>query len=361
MDILKSIEPDNEYVIAMSGGVDSSTATALLIDKGVNVKGKILHIWGNKIDEESVPNIESVDQARKVADKFGIEFEIVDVREDFKKYIINEFLQGYQNGLTPNPCVLCNKFIKFGVFLDYINNDGFGTLVTGHYAKIVLSTEGIYLLYRGKDSSKDQSYFLSQLDQLQLRRSLFPLGDYTKEEVWQLAKYYDIQFPERKESQDLCFLKDQDYREFIKRNVGNLIKPGVITDRFGKAMGSHNGLAYYTIGQRKGLGVNSTHPMYVIEKNIKTNTLIIGPEDGLGQSQLLINDLNWISGTPQKEVFRSEVKIRSTAKLEWAMIYPEESNKVKVLFDNCIRDITPGQFAVLYNGDRVLGGGEIAL
>ena len=350
---------NNKYIVAMSGGVDSSVAVAILIEQGLEASGMIMHLWGDEIDHSSVPTIDSIDQAQNNAHRLGIDLEILDVRDAFKKYVIDEFLSSYLNGLTPNPCVLCNKYIKFGVFLEQFDKFQGKHLVTGHYAKIVKLPKGDCQLHRAMDKSKDQSYFLCMLDQTQLEKSYFPLGEICKEEVWNKAKHFGIEIKEGKESQDLCFLKNQDYREFLVAHVKHQIKPGEIIDQDEKVLGSHNGLAYYTIGQRKGLGVSSARPMFVLEKDITNNRLVIGFEEELGKSNLTVQDFNWISGTPSEQRFRAQVKIRSTAKIEWAYIDRKTDTDLLVEFDWPIRDITPGQYAVLYDGEIVLGGGEI--
>jgi len=350
----------SDYIVAMSGGVDSSVAAALLLEKSYSIQGVILHLWGDEINDLSVPTKGSLEKAVTIAKTLGINIEIVDSRAMFKKYVIDQFINGYVNGYTPNPCIICNKFIKFGILNQFSKNWDKTNIVTGHYARIIQTENNDYQLFKGVDKIKDQSYFLSMLEQSQLKRISFPLGGLKKDEVWNLAQKYHIELWERSESQDLCFLKNIDYREFLLTNVGDIIKPGKITDRAGNMLGSHNGLAYYTIGQRKGLGVNSKEPLFVLEKDIENNILVIGRREELGKKHLFIKKFNWISGCPTEKTFQADVKIRSMAKLEQAFIYPSPDFSINIEFENLLRDITPGQYAVIYLGDQVLGGGEIA-
>lgn len=345
----------------MSGGVDSSVAAALLKQQGYEVTGMMLRLWSEAGKEESnrCCTPDAMAQARRVAAILDIPFYAVDVKEKFHATVVQSFLDGYAQGLTPNPCLVCNRLIKWGFLLEHALALGTDYLATGHYARKRTTGAGNEQLLRAVDHSKDQSYVLHVLTQERLGHALFPVGEYTKPAVRELARDFNLPTAARSESQDLCFLAGEDYRDFIRRNAPGIAHPGPILSRDGKTLGEHQGLAYYTIGQRKGLGIPSPVPLYVLAKDASANTLVVGEEAELGSAGLTCQDVNWIAGEPPTEPLRLQVKTRYTAREAWARVTPLEGNRVDVRFEEPQRDLTPGQAAVFYDGDVVLGGGLI--
>lgn len=355
-----------KVVVAMSGGVDSSVAAALLKEQGYDVIGMMLRLWSEpgKEDSNRCCTPDSMAQARRVAAKLDIPFYVIDAKEIFHNTVVQYFLDGYARGETPNPCLICNRQIRWTFLLDHALALGADFMATGHYVRIRKAGGGAqsahdYQLLRAVDRSKDQSYVLHVLNQEKLARALFPVGDYPKREIRQIAEKHDLPTATRKDSQDLCFLAGEDYRNFLQRNASEVLKPGAITTRDGRSIGGHRGLANYTIGQRKGLGVASPVPLYVLGKNARTNTLIVGTQEELGSRELTARDVNWLSGEASEGPFRAEVKIRYTAKEAEALVTPVNGNQVQVRFDAPQRDITAGQAAVFYQDDLMIGGGII--
>ena len=348
-----------KVVAALSGGVDSSVAAALLKQQGYDVVGLTLRLW---VDPAHPPASDSEMAARRAADALGIPLHVMDVAEIFHRNVVQFFLDEYARGVTPNPCVHCNRLVKWGLMLDQALALGADFLATGHYARKRTAGDGQRLeLLRAVDHSKDQTYVLHILTQDRLAKALFPVGERPKSEIRSLARTLGLPAATRAESQDLCFLAGEDYRDFIRRNAPQIARPGPIVTRSGAALGEHQGLAYYTIGQRKGLNVSSPTPLYVLAKEAATNTLVVGQEDELGSSELIVKEVNWISGEAPQGIFRTQVKTRYTAKEAWAQVTPiENGSSAQVRFDAPQRDITPGQAAVFYDGDLVLGGGLIA-
>ncbi len=349
-----------KVVVAMSGGVDSSVAAALLKQQGYEVIGMMLRLWSEPGKEESnrccTPDAMAL--ARRVAANLDIPFYVVDAKEVFRKTVVEYFLDGYARGETPNPCLICNRQIRWEFLLNHALALEAEFMATGHYVRKQDAGDRHQLL-RAVDRSKDQSYVLHVLNQEKLKRALFPVGDYTKPEIRKIAESFGLPTASRHDSQDLCFLAGDNYRNFLQRNAADMLKPGKITRRDGKVVGEHNGLANYTIGQRKGLGVSSAVPLYVLDKDATSNTVIVGTQDELGSRELIAHNVNWISGEAPNESFRAEVKIRYTAKEAEALVMPLEDGQVKVQFDAPQRDITAGQAAVFYQGDVLLGGGLI--
>ncbi len=283
---------------------------------------------------------------------------MIDAKEVFQKTVVQYFLDGYARGETPNPCLICNRQIRWTFLLDHALALGADFMATGHYVRIRKAEAGRQLL-RAVDRNKDQAYVLHVLNQEKLARALFPIGDYPKTEIRAIAEKYGLSTASRKDSQDLCFLAGEDYRNFLQRNASEMLQPGQILTRDGRAIGEHNGLANYTIGQRKGLGVASLVPLYVLGKNSTTNTLIVGTQEELGSRELTARDVNWMSGKTPEEPFRAEVKIRYTAKEAESLVTPMNGDQVQVQFDMPQRDITAGQAAVFFQGDVMIGGGII--
>lgn len=351
-----------KVVVAMSGGVDSSVAAALLKQQGYEVIGLMLRLWSEPGKEESnrCCTPDSMAQARRVAAKLDIPFYVVDAKDVFRQTVVEYFLEGYASGGTPNPCLVCNRSIRWTFLFDHALALGADYMATGHYARTVKDENGRTKLFRAVDDGKDQSYVLHVLTQEKLQRALFPVGDYPKAEIRQIAESFGLPTASRKDSQDLCFLAGEDYRNFLQRNAAQILQPGNIITREGKVVGQHNGLANYTIGQRKGLGIASAVPLYVLGKDATQNAVIVGTEEELGTSELTARDVNWVSGEVPSESFRAEVKIRYTARPLLAEVTPVETgDQVRVRFDAPARDVTAGQAAVFYVNDEVIGGGII--
>ena len=350
-----------KVVVAMSGGVDSSVAAALLKEQGYDVIGMMLRLWSEPGKEESnrCCTPDSMAQARRVAAKLDIPFYVIDAKDVFRETVVEYFLEGYARGETPNPCLICNRKIRWTFLLDHALALGADYMATGHYVRRAKAEDGRINLLRAVDRNKDQSYVLHVLTQEKLKHALFPVGGYPKPEIRQIAERYGLPTASRKDSQDLCFLAGEDYRNFLQRNAAHMLKPGEIVTREGKVVGGHNGLPNYTIGQRKGLGIASPVPLYVLGKDAATNTVIVGTQDELGSSELTARDVNWVNGEVPAEPFRAEVKIRYTAKEAEALITPVNGDQAQVRFETPQRDITAGQAAVFYQGNLMIGGGII--
>jgi tRNA-specific 2-thiouridylase len=352
----------SKVVVAMSGGVDSSVAAALLKQQGYEVVGMMLRLWSEagKEDSNRCCTPESMALARRVAAKLDIPFYVIDAKQIFKETVVQYFLDGYARGETPNPCLVCNRQIRWKYLLDHALALGADFMATGHYVRLTSDEKGIKQLLRAVDQFKDQSYVLHVLNQAKLKKALFPIGYYPKPEIRKMAESYGLPTASRHDSQDLCFLAGEDYRNFLQRNAAELFNPGQVVSSGGEVIGEHTGLANYTIGQRKGLGVTSSVALYVISKDAATNTLVVGKQEELGSSQLTARDVNWVSGEVIDGSFRAEVKIRYTAKEAPALVTTLDDGKtVQVRFDKPPRDITAGQAAVFYQGEVLIGGGII--
>ena len=347
----------NKVLAALSGGVDSSVAAALLQQQGYEVIGLTMRLW---VDPAHPPASDSVTAATQAAKSLRIPLHVVDIVETFHQQIVKFFLDEYARGVTPNPCVRCNRLIKWGLLLEQVTTIGVDFLATGHYARIRTCEDGERQLLRAVDRSKDQSYVLHVLTQAKLAKALFPVGEYSKPEIRRMALEMGLPAATRSESQDLCFLSGEDYRDFIQRNAPGIARPGPVVNRQGKQLGEHRGLAYYTIGQRKGLNVSSPVPLYVLAKDLEANALVVGTEDELGSQAMHVAGINWIAGQAPARSFRAQVKTRYTAREAWAEITLTGNDQAEVRFDTSQRDITLGQAAVFYEGDVLLGGGTIA-
>ena len=349
-------------VIAMSGGVDSSVAAALLKQQGHEVIGMMLRLWSEpgKEDSNRCCTPDAMAQARRVAGLLDIPFYVIDAKDVFRETVVQYFLDGYAAGGTPNPCLVCNRSIRWEFLLNHALALGADYMATGHYARNMKDESGKMKLLRAVDLTKDQSYVLHVLNQQKLEHAMFPVGDYPKTEIRKIAESFGLPSASRKDSQDLCFLAGDDYRNFLQRNAADLLTPGEIVNTAGEIVGQHTGLANYTIGQRKGLAISSPVPLFVITKYASRNTLVVGTEDELGRREISVRDTHWVSGTTPTESFRAEIKIRYTARPAAGEVAPLEGGaRTTVRFDAPVRDATAGQAAVFYNGDEVLGGGII--
>lgn len=354
---------DIRIVVAMSGGVDSSVAAALLVEQGYNVIGMMMRLWSEETTGGRVYNRcctpDQMADARRIADRLDIPFYALDTQQVFRNTVVEYFIEQHRQGFTPNPCLECNRHIRF----DWLLNNALALdadfLATGHYAQVDRGADGLYRLKKGADDLKDQSYVLSVLGQAQLRHALFPVGSYTKPQVRELAARFGLPTASKHDSQDLCFLGDGDYRRFLTQYAPEVMAEGPIVRRDGQIIGQHRGLANYTIGQRKGLGVFAAEPLYVIGMNPYRNALIVGTRDELGGTTLTANRFNWISGTSPAGPLRVQVRIRYKAQPASGLVTPLDDSRVRIDLDEPARDITPGQGAVVYDGDVCLGGGII--
>jgi tRNA-uridine 2-sulfurtransferase len=357
--------PVKKVIVAMSGGVDSSVTAALMVEAGYEVVGITMRLGTpDTLDfEPERPNcctLDGIEDARRVAKQLGIPFYGVNYEDLFREKVVDYFADEYLAGRTPSPCVVCNREVKFGKLIQLAEQLGCEFIATGHYARIERHSEtGRYLLRKGFDSQKDQSYFLSSLTQEQLSRSLMPVGGYTKAQVRELATKYQLYTAEKDESQELCFIVDSDYRRFLKDRVPERIQEGDIVDRTGAVLGKHQGIPFYTVGQRRGLGLTTAVPIYVTEINAKNNTIVVGQPDELLHDTMRVERLNLIAIEKLTEPIRAHVKIRSKDVGELATISPLSDTEVEVKFDQPRRAITPGQAAVFYEDDLVVGGGWI--
>ena len=339
-------------LIAMSGGVDSSVAAYLMKAQGYICDGATLRMWENGSD--------SIRDAKAVATSLGMQLHVFDAESPFRSSVIDPFICAYETGLTPNPCMECNRYMKFGFLLDTALEMGYELVVTGHYARIRYDeTTGRYLLYKAADKAKDQTYFLSCLTQHQLAHASFPLGALTKEQVRAIAEEQGFLNARKRDSQDICFVPDGDYVRFMKEYTGKDYPAGDFLDLSGKVVGRHCGAVAYTLGQRKGLGLAMGEPVYVCAKDMEKNTVTVGPNEALFATTLRATDWNWLPFPALCEPMRVMAKARYRHTEQPATVYPEENGFARVVFDAPQRAMTPGQAVVLYNGDMVIGSGTI--
>ncbi|UCD83433.1 MAG: tRNA 2-thiouridine(34) synthase MnmA [Deltaproteobacteria bacterium] len=349
-------------VVAMSGGVDSSTAASILAKQGYEVIGVSMRLPNlGETSEVGCCGIRGIDDARNVAQKIGIPFYALNYEREFEDKVIDYLCREYENGRTPNPCIVCNEKVKLGSLLDKAKSLNADYLATGHYARIEYDKlSKRYLLKKGKDKAKDQSYFLFSLSQEQLSHSIFPLGDYTKSGVRRLAKEFGLKVHDKVASQEICFVPGNDYREFLRARVDTeKFVSGAIVNRDGKILGEHQGIAFYTIGQRKGIGAHKK-PFYVTAIDKETNTVVIGEEKELFQDKLVAENVNWVDREKLVETTEVKARIRHKHPESEATIFPLNGGKVRVEFAQPQRAIAPGQAVVFYREETVVGGGWIA-
>lgn len=347
--------------MAMSGGVDSSVAAYLLKEQGYEVVGITLKLWDrNECNSlaKSCCSIDDVNDARSVCAKLDIPFYVLNFKGDFQQKVIDYFVNSYLEGKTPNPCIACNRYIKFDELLKKADSLGMDYIATGHYAKIEFNGER-YVLRKGIDDTKDQTYVLYNLGQEQLKRILLPLGDYRKTQIREIAEKLELGVAKKPDSQEICFVEDNNYARFISEYSKKPVIEGNFIDKDGKILGKHKGITHYTIGQRKGLGISFDVPRFVVSKNIEDNTVVLGKQEELFSKSLLAEDLNFISVENITKKTRVKAKTRYSSKLADAEISPLEDGRLLVEFDEPQRAITPGQAVVFYDGDIVFGGGTI--
>jgi tRNA-specific 2-thiouridylase len=347
-----------KIAVAMSGGVDSSAAAALLKKEYREVIGVTMLLHSPAGESNNVNSL--LPDARRVAEKLGIAHFVIDLRDDFKRTVIDYFCREYGRGRTPNPCILCNPVIKFGKLREKAKELGADYLATGHYARIGKDKEsGKFLLKKGKDKLKDQSYFLCRLTQEQLARTLFPLGGMTKTEVRRIVKEMGLPAAPGRESQEICFISNDNYAAFLEEHLEQSIKPGPILDSRGNVLGRHHGIPFYTVGQRRGLGIAAKNPLYVTAIDTERNAVIVGSKEETYSDGLVADNLNWISGEWPELPAEMKVAIRYRHPGVAAVVSSRDKNGISVEFAAPQMAVTPGQTAVFYDGDTVIGGGTI--
>jgi len=350
-----------KVLIAMSGGVDSSVSAALLKEQGCEVIGATMQIWQTEGMEErdnGCCSLTAVNDARRVANKLDIPYYVLNFKDIFKEKVIDYFVREYTAGRTPNPCIICNKEVKFEALLDKAISMGLDYIATGHYAQVEFK-DGRYLLKKSFSKTKDQTYALYNLTQTQLSKTLFPVGEYNKDKVREIAEKYELGVAKKPDSQEICFVEDNDYGKFIAEHIDSDILPGNFVDTKGNILGQHKGIYYYTVGQRKGLGIASNKPLYVVDVDIEKNEVVIGDDEETFGNTLIARELNWISIEKLEGDMKAYAKIRYGAKEAPATIKPLENGRVEVVFDTPQRAITSGQSVVFYDDEYVIGGGII--
>ena len=351
-------------LIGMSGGVDSSVAALLMLEKGFACIGATMRLYGgDSVSPEGSKtccSLDDVEDARAVAHRLGIRHYVFNFTEEFRRQVMDKFVDTYYEGGTPNPCIDCNRYLKFGKLLQRAEELGCDTVVSGHYARVERDPDsGRYLLKRAADRAKDQTYFLACLTQEQLSRIQFPLGELTKEEVRRIAEAHGFVNARKHDSQDICFVPGGDYTAFLTEYTGKPLEPGDFLNQQGQIVGRHRGTVCYTIGQRKGLGISLGEPVYVTGKDMAAGTVTVGPNEALFSRELWAKDWVFFPFEELKEPMAVTAKIRHSQFDQPATVYPEENGLARVVFDEPQRAISPGQAVVLYRGDTVIGGGTI--
>lgn len=348
---------NKKVLLGMSGGVDSSVSALLLKERGYDVVGTTLELFVGS----SCCNVNTYMDAKNVCNSIGIPHFTFDCKEDFRKYVIDDFIECYANQKTPNPCIECNKYMKFGIMYEKAKELGCNYIATGHYAKTEYSEKyGRWVLKKSKAGKKDQSYVLWNIPKELIEHILFPLADFnSKEEIRNIAREYKLNVANKPDSEDICFIPDGDYKKFLENNSTLRPTPGNIVDKYGKVLGKHNGLYNYTIGQRRGLGISYKAPLFVTGFNKDKNEVVVGEEEDIYKKEMYVNNINLLLVDKLDKGQRVSVKTRYSSKEEMATIEMAGEDKIKVTFDNPVARITPGQSAVFYIDDIVFGGGKI--
>lgn len=353
-----------KVVVGMSGGVDSSVAAYLLMEQGYEVIGVTMQIWQDddedKMQEEGgCCGLSAVDDARRVANTLKIPYYVMNFKEDFEKMVIDYFVDEYKNGRTPNPCIACNRYVKWESLLTRSLGIGADYIATGHYAKVVQLDNGRYALKQSKTIKKDQTYALYNLTQDQLSKTLMPVGDYTKDEIRVIAEKISVRMANKPDSQEICFVPDDDYAGFIKEYSGDTFESGDFVDMNGNVIGQHKGIIHYTIGQRKGLNLNLGRPGFVVDINPDTREIVIGTNDDVFSDGCIIDRLNLMAIESVEGVMEFSAKVRYSHRPAKCTIEMIDDDKMKVVFEEKQRAITPGQALVIYDEELVIGGGTI--
>lgn len=360
-----------KVVVGMSGGVDSSVAAYLLKEQGYEVIGVTMQIWQDEeqtlIEENGgCCGLSAIDDARRVAQELDIPYYVMNFKKEFKCNVMDYFVQEYISGRTPNPCIVCNRYVKWESLLKRSMEIGADYIATGHYARVDQLPNGRFSLRMSKTSAKDQTYALYNLTQFQLSHTLMPVGEYEKEEIREIAARLNLPIANKPDSQEICFIPDKDYAGFIEREVNlnpklqtNFPKRGNFVTRDGEVIGPHKGITHYTIGQRKGLNLSMGRPVFVTEIRPETGEVVIGQNEDVFTNELVCTELNFMSVENVTEPIRVMAKIRYSHKGEWCTLFKIEEDKIKCVFEKPVRAVTPGQAVVFYDGEYVLGGGTI--
>lgn len=351
-------------VVGMSGGVDSSVAAYLLKEAGYEVIGVTMQIWQDEAEEVLEENggccgLSAVDDARRVADHLEIPYYVMNFKQEFRENVMEYFISEYLSGRTPNPCIACNRYVKWESLLKRSMDIGADYIATGHYAQIEQLPNGRYSLKKSASAAKDQTYALYNLTQEQLSKTLMPIGQYTKDEIRQIAEKIQLPVANKPDSMEICFVPDNDYAGFIEKNTDKKIKPGNFVNTKGEVIGTHKGITHYTIGQRKGLGLSMGHPVFVVEIRPETNEVVIGDNEDVFTHELVAERLNFMSREDFEDGMEVFAKIRYNHKGAVCRLYHEGEDRVRCIFSQPQRAVTPGQAVVFYHEDYVLGGGTI--